>query len=436
MVTQKIVEAREALLAWVTEAADYIDAHADELDWNYYPGRWEVDSTSDAATIIAHPTTTTSLTLTPELAASLAALPTWSDARSALNDALDGRARPPFTFGEWDDEMGAAFHCIPISPRVGASGEHTIAVRRERLASRVESMLNFCGLDKRSVTRHVLGLSAPNTYVELEEGVVLRSLSSEDLAWALNLQIITKRDTVRFAHAPSQYQFCSLEIVGDEAWGDGRTTAVDETLTQCLVLSGAPEFRALGHFSTLNLDLPLGGSMSLPIAPRALEEWSPQWSADAIDRFQKTWTLLRSAKIPSSISLALRRIGRTARRSTAEDNIVDLMIAAEAIYLSDSGSPEDRSELSYRLSQRAAVWSQAASDVEARLRVQKFMRAAYRARSRVVHGGTLKESHFPKGLTPDKIRPYEEELVELLSAACLRALRDSWPPNWDELVLG
>jgi hypothetical protein len=61
------------------------------------------------------------------------------------------------------------------------------------------------------------------------------------------------------------------------------------------------------------------------------------------------------------------------------------MIAAESLFLSEIGE-RDRGELRFRLSTRVA--SLIGDSLDERLRVWKFMRAAYDARSVIVHGGT------------------------------------------------
>ena len=71
---------------------------------------------------------------------------------------------------------------------------------------------------------------------------------------------------------------------------------------------------------------------------------------------QDLWADLRrnaaSRRRPPPI--AFSRFASAFDRATLQDRLIDLMIAAEAIFLQEDGSPEDRGELSFRLALRAA----------------------------------------------------------------------------------
>ncbi len=81
------------------------------------------------------------------------------------------------------------------------------------------------------------------------------------------------------------------------------------------------------------------------------------------------------------LSVGIRRFSQSNERDNIEDRIIDLMIAAEAIFLSPDG---DRGELSYRLSHRAAMFIE--TDVNKQRYLFDFMRNAYDIRSKIVHG--------------------------------------------------
>jgi len=91
------------------------------------------------------------------------------------------------------------------------------------------------------------------------------------------------------------------------------------------------------------------------------------------------------------IETALRRFGYAAERTLPEEEIVDLMIAAESLFLSDIGK-RDRGELRHRLAMRAAALRGLTADE--RMQMSKVMRNAYDARSVIVHGGIPSENEL------------------------------------------
>jgi len=141
------------------------------------------------------------------------------------------------------------------------------------------------------------------------------------------------------------------------------------------------------------------------------------------------------------LALALRRLSYQAQRERPDDELLDIMIAAEALYLTELGNEPYRGELSYRLSLRAAIWAHASQHNLTKREVLKLMQSAYAARSAIAHGG----SPAPNIM---KIRGERVELPVLVEAtrtvvteACRKALAAAaasdigWPPDWDAFIL-
>jgi hypothetical protein len=141
------------------------------------------------------------------------------------------------------------------------------------------------------------------------------------------------------------------------------------------------------------------------------------------------------------LALALRRLSYQAQRERPDDELLDIMIAAEALYFTERGKEQDRGELRYRLALRAAIWADEQKLGMTKLEVLKLMKVAYDARSAVAHGG----SPDPKEM---KIKGERVELPELVKVTrtvvaqgCRKALataasRTGWPPDWDARILG
>lgn len=164
-----------------------------------------------------------------------------------------------------------------------------------------------------------------------------------------------------------------------------------------------------------------------------------QW----LDGFAEFWQSFQSAaeKKRSFLDVAIRRFGYAHERQRAEDRIIDLMISAEALFLSDYNKDKYVGEIRYRLSLRAALFL--ASESESQRTVFRWMRDAYDLRSKLAHGGDVSSAKLPK--RPDETILDIEEFVGAIQTyirlALVKAIHlvndPSAPKNlvdWDELV--
>ncbi|WP_232306357.1 HEPN domain-containing protein [Leptospira interrogans] len=144
--------------------------------------------------------------------------------------------------------------------------------------------------------------------------------------------------------------------------------------------------RNIGFFS-------IGSSMSSGY-PRFGLRSSYVLSKKEIEEFLILWNkiyTLTPEKIPHFLEVALRRFADGTLRPNLEDQIIDLLISAEAIFLSSGGS--DQGELKYRLAHRTALFLE--SEPKKQKEIFDFMKKAYDIRSKFVHGSGSKIS-FPK----------------------------------------
>ncbi|MTD54082.1 HEPN domain-containing protein [Amycolatopsis pithecellobii] len=125
-----------------------------------------------------------------------------------------------------------------------------------------------------------------------------------------------------------------------------------------------------------------------------------------------------NTKRSQALKTALRRIRDSPLRTEPEDQLVDLVIAAEALYLNDQ--PKDRSELRHRASQRAALFS----DDPDKPQIRRFIQSAYDARSAVAHGGALdvKVLRMRDGKRPESVKQFVNNLDAFIRAAALKAV--------------
>ena len=135
--------------------------------------------------------------------------------------------------------------------------------------------------------------------------------------------------------------------------------------------------------------LPFGVSYSFgaPVKPFMKNKYS--LSGNEINEFKSFWRQYSEAELPEKkfLSAGIRRFSQSNERNNIEDRIIDLMISAEAIFLSSGGSFQG--ELKYRISHRASMFI-GNNDVEMQKYVFDFMQKAYDVRSSIVHGSKPK----------------------------------------------
>jgi hypothetical protein len=171
--------------------------------------------------------------------------------------------------------------------------------------------------------------------------------------------------------------------------------------------------------------------------------FSTQLGEQQLGDIKQLWEDLQSERVKQRkyLDVAIRRFSYAHDRYRLEDRIVDLMIAAESLFLSDFKKDNYIGELRYRLSLRAACFL--ASDGEARKLIFRQMRTVYDLRSAIVHRGDTENVKLPEPLN-DILTPLED-LVSMIQGyvrfALRKAIKLAVQPetpkelvNWDELI--
>ncbi|RHX77506.1 hypothetical protein DLM77_20925 [Leptospira yasudae] len=190
----------------------------------------------------------------------------------------------------------------------------------------------------------------------------------------------------------------------------------------------------LGFFSMgsiLNSGLPrFGLKSSYFISKNEIQDFLNLWN--------KIYTLTPE-KIPHFLEVALRRFADGTLRPNLEDQIIDLLISAEAIFLSSSGN-NYQGELRYRLAHSAALFLeiQPAKQKE----IFNFMKNAYDIRSKFVHGSNS-EIKIPKKADGSKmnLHDFESQTRELMRRAIIKVFglvynnkETKFSINWDDYI--
>jgi hypothetical protein len=127
---------------------------------------------------------------------------------------------------------------------------------------------------------------------------------------------------------------------------------------------------------------------------RVLRQWpyggKYELSAGEVSQFLELWHLLEEGAVRFDFSI--HRFNLAFDRGLLADRIVDLVIAAESLFLGDLGV-QDRGELRFRFALRAAKFIEHPNYGERD--IYSVMRRAYDARSAIVHGGSPKDTRLP-----------------------------------------
>jgi len=131
-------------------------------------------------------------------------------------------------------------------------------------------------------------------------------------------------------------------------------------------------------------------------------------SKGEVSDFKKFWKKFSSInrETNGAFFVAISRLKDSYDRTSWEDQVIDLMIAYEALFL------VEKSELSYRLSQRVAYHLR--DHFETKM-IQEFMKRGYGIRSKIVHGDIIQMSDLNgKGLEPSKKYALQANFMQFL----------------------
>jgi PIN like domain/Apea-like HEPN len=307
----------------------------------------------------------------------------------------------------------------------------------------------------------VPGVIVANMPIVLEPDIVLDAMSDRELVVALRTEIVRPvfGNQLVFQAEPAsrtcvRYRYRLSKLIGSRGedasaqFGvlEQRLQDVRATIEEALALVLPEPIMTAGRFGTADEQWsPSAGGVQFQqsMMPRYAYsrhiEVDDQW----VSELREVWKLVSQRGLlirNKGLALALRRLSYQAQRERAEDELLDVMIAAEALYLAELGRASERGDLRFRVALRAAVWADDPPLGMTKREVLKLMKSAYDARSAVAHGG----SPDPKEV---KIKGQRIELSELVKVTrivvargCRKALAAaasdiSWPPDWDALVL-
>jgi Apea-like HEPN len=274
-------------------------------------------------------------------------------------------------------------------------------------------------------------------FIQLDEDLVVRRLSDDEITRAFTFGVVKANHTpAGETFLSDAYQWAltwqSITTIEDE---DFQTGAWQELLSHA---QGSPSMSSLGERLVAALRVIEDGSMSVGEPVHGLTSVAGPWSwreggnypalhttastpmlileEASVSSLKQVWRDLSIKAVEQRLRLALSRFGLSTTRSTVEDALVDLVIAAEALFGTGATT-----EITHRVSLNAALFVE--SPELSRSEVRRFFREVYRMRSAIVHGDKIKpvQMNTRGAMTPDSVA---KQLRALMKAALRKAISE------------
>ncbi|TAM57161.1 MAG: hypothetical protein EPN49_16205 [Rhodanobacter sp.] len=273
----------------------------------------------------------------------------------------------------------------------------------ERLLRGLDAVLHASEFEIEFITP-IWGLEADRT-VQLEDGLTIERITDDDALRLMRLRVLIGdvASYREYRRMPGNDQclrrrvqvplrvldaFPLAEDVGKERFPDAIGYEDVDTLLGILplvstgsVLPG-PTVRRARIGSPWSIESKSLSGWSATALDDLTRNFSPvQLTDEKAHLLEHHWRQLKSDPASGALSVAMRRLRFSADRRSLHDRMLDLMIAAEALFI-ERGNDHD--ELRFRASLNAAFFLE--SEAEARKLIFHTIRGGYDARSAIAHG--------------------------------------------------
>lgn len=241
------------------------------------------------------------------------------------------------------------------------------------------------------------GFTAPH-HVELDENLTIVRLTDSKICELLNMNITMGHKMSHFVFSVARfairYRWKLPKVVGVAKDEDMRTRAqeiyntkeqLEENLIEVLHLFKSGSVFSVASIQSRNSFFSSGHTFRTNKEPQPCFHNKYELSNEELPELRELWLQSNNcdqAKKRHFLAVAMRRFSQARDRTDAEDTMIDLLISAEALFL--SGIDKDRGELAFRLSLRAAFFIE--EEPSKRISAFKFIKRMYGVRSEIVHG--------------------------------------------------
>lgn len=294
----------------------------------------------------------------------------------------------------------------------------------------------------------LVGFLCDGEAIQMTPSLALRPLTSDELAFCLRARLIDGIHSTDGVTPNEDSRWCvagrltaDRVLVASDAdpalprlWAEWnrQVQEVDEAADDVVVslrLYGSGDVRFGGRIT------PSGGGSVISPTRRLRPEGDPQiLGRDELGEVKHLWESLTSESVRRSTALqaSLRRFEFALDRSLDEDQVIDLMIAAESWFLGG-----DKGELSFRLALNAANFMRVARRKRPTF---EFIKHAYQVRSKIVHGGKpaagdLVLEDGTRTDMPTFALALHDFMRDALRTAVRQVAAGEWREDWDGLAL-
>ncbi len=269
-----------------------------------------------------------------------------------------------------------------------------------KIYSEIEKALYTDEIEYESITP-LCGYSSDETNISLDGNISIVKLSENEIIEILRLGINlgTSMGNMDFIHGIHQYalkiKYRFKKIVGEKNRDSNEVEnnpyingAYATAIVDALRIFKEGKLYPITTIRRSKSILSTGTSFSFENPVRHFMEKKYVLTKNESNEFRSFWSAQKETELSDKnfLSVGIRRFSQSNERNNIEDRIIDIMIAAESIFLSSGGSFQG--ELKYRLSHRAAMFIE--NDVKKQRYVFDFMQKAYDVRSSIVHGSAPK----------------------------------------------
>lgn len=147
-----------------------------------------------------------------------------------------------------------------------------------------------------------------------------------------------------------------------------------------------------------------------------------------IGRWKKIYEALNSGSIPKRIRIAVDRVDFAAERDRAEDKLLDLLIAMEAIFGDTQGA------IGYKIGLRSAFFL--SNDFDERQSIRELIDIAWKERGALVHGDMKEKSKLRIQEIVERIESLVRKSLHMIIDRTLAGEKTPDGKLFDELIVG
>jgi hypothetical protein len=223
----------------------------------------------------------------------------------------------------------------------------------------------------------LMGFNSEVDTIQLDDSIVIRKGKEDELK--------EMYDRIRKNNAETQQYFLEFEYVSDNHSGLANEAyhLMDELNSFFLIFTHGHTKTAhfLRYCLIENEYKSVGFNANNKVSTYYIEEFLV--TSESSKKIIKDWNSFILQRDKKAFQIGIRRLLFSTQKYEPEDQLIDLMIAFEAIYLDAS----EKGEISYKLALRSSYFLRNEYN---RLQVFEFMKKAYSLRSSIVHGANLK----------------------------------------------